>query len=107
MAEKDLEEQLKQLRSDFATLQEDVAALASALKESGTERIEGARLSAAERLRARSDELRRELRAAQARGRQTVDEVENLLSDHPLGSVAIAFGLGFIIAKLLDIGGRR
>ena len=40
-------------------------------------------------------------------GRSTFNKAERKMSEHPGGSVLTAFGMGFIIAKLLGIGKRR
>jgi len=106
VAEKNLEEELQQLRSDFKTLQSDVGELATLLRALGTERVEEARSSAADSLRARREQLRAQADALRGRGRQYTEEFEQWVGGHPERSLAIAFGLGFIVAKLLD-GGRR
>ena len=40
-------------------------------------------------------------------GKATFNKAEQQLGEHPVGGVLTAFGIGFIIAKLLDVGGRR
>ena len=107
MAEKDLDQEIKQLREDFATLQADVSELTSALRDAGVRRVDEARESASERLRSRRERLEEQLRSAQGRGREAVDDLEATIGGHPLSSLAMAFGVGFVLAKLMDLGGRR
>jgi ElaB/YqjD/DUF883 family membrane-anchored ribosome-binding protein len=107
MADRDLDQEIRQLREDFATLQADVSELAGALREAGLGRAEEARDSAAERLRARRERVEEQLRAARSRGREALGDFEETVGGHPLGSLATAFGAGFVLAKLMDLGVRR
>ena len=107
MADKALEDELKELRADFARMQDDIADLAGALRELGVRKVDEARDSAEEELRARREQLREHLRSARTRGRETVEDLGDTMGEHPLSSLGIAFGAGFIIAKLLELGGRR
>lgn len=107
MADKALEDELRELRADFAKMQEDIGDLAGALRDLGVRKADQARESAEDELRARRDQIREQLRSARARGRETVDDLGETMGDHPLSSLGIAFGAGFIIAKLLELGGRR
>lgn len=77
------------------------------IRELGAERFEGVKASAAENLRARRESVRRRLAAVEARGRETADDLGDTIGGHPLGSVAMAFGLGFLVARLLEAGARR
>ena len=53
------------------------------------------------------DEMRRKVNDARDYGEKRVGELEGQVGEHPLGSVLAAFGIGFVIAKLMDLGGRR
>jgi len=107
MAEHDVSAEIRKLRSDFATLQNDVADLTDAIRRSSADRIDDARSSASDQLRESRARLRRQADVARARGREAVDELEENISGHPMSSVAMAFGAGFIAAKLIDLGVRR
>lgn len=89
MAEPAIEDQVKQLRHDIATLRGDVGGLARLLGEEGMRRMQEARHAATDLLRARRDDL--------------VDATH----EHPVGSLALAFAAGFVVAKLLELGARR
>ena len=107
MAERDMSSEIRQLREDFAALQNDVAEITALLRELGADRFEDAKSSTADTLREGREQFRRRVDAARARGQETIDEIGDTIGGHPLGSVAMAFGIGFLVAKLLEVGGRR
>lgn len=85
--EKDFEE----LRKEFSELRSDVAKLTDTLKKLyGDTTAEG------------SERARQAAGYARDRARDSVDAVEQEISSRPLTSIAAAFGIGFIIGKLLD-----
>jgi ElaB/YqjD/DUF883 family membrane-anchored ribosome-binding protein len=99
MTESRLEEDFEQVRSDLRSLREDVRELALQMRESGSERISRS-------LDAQRERLRQQAGAVRDRGRKYTEELEEQITGHPQSSLAIAFGAGFIAAKLLD-GGRH
>jgi ElaB/YqjD/DUF883 family membrane-anchored ribosome-binding protein len=107
MTDSTLQQELNTLKEDVAKLRADVQNLTSALKDLGVEQVEGIRSTVAEEIRAARGELQR--RAGQARdyGRRAVDSLEEEIGDHPLPSILSAFGIGFVLARLLDVGSRR
>lgn len=106
MAER-IEEEVKQLRADLATLRGDVGKLLDAIGEEGARKAHDVRDSVAEDLRAKRDAVRRQIAASRARGRESIEELGDMAHEHPLGSMAVAFTMGFIASKLLDLGVRR
>jgi len=107
MADDDgVREELETLRADFAKLQSDVGELVQALKEAGSERVNSARDGVADELRRRRERLEERLGAARDRGRRVADEVGEEVAQRPLTSLLAAFGVGFILAKLMQ-GGRN
>lgn len=107
MAEASVEEELDALKEDLARLRADIGDLAGVLKDLGVERAEHIRSSVEDEVRTRREALRRRLDSTRARGRKAVDDLEDQIEGHPLSSLLAAFGMGFIIGKLLDLGGRR
>lgn len=107
MADRDMNAEIRQPKEDLATLQQDMSGLTRLIRELGTERLEDVKASTAENLRARRETLRRRLAAAEARGRETAEDFQDTIGGHPLGSVAMAFGLGFLVARLWEAGARR
>lgn len=107
MAEADYQKELDTVKADLAKLRSDVAELTGAVKESGSRRAGQVRETVEEELRRAREELRHTLDTARERGRRAKEEMEGTVGEHPYGTLLTAFGLGFIIAKLLDNGGRR
>jgi ElaB/YqjD/DUF883 family membrane-anchored ribosome-binding protein len=111
MAESEFQEELERLRSDFAALRTDVADLVDTLRELGIEKAEGMRSSLEEELRSRREELRRRVGDARTRSKRaledTVEEIEEGIGRHPLTSLFAAFGIGFVLAKCMDLGRRH
>jgi ElaB/YqjD/DUF883 family membrane-anchored ribosome-binding protein len=107
MSDPDVYDEIRKLRDDFSTLQSDVADLTDALRRSGANHLEDARASASDQVRRSRARLRRQAEAARERSREAVDDLEDTIGGHPMSSVAMAFGAGFIAAKLIDLGVRR
>lgn len=111
MAENELQEELRRLRADLSNLQNDMAELVGTLRDLGVNKAEGMRSSVEDEIRNRREELRRRLNEARTGSRRAVEDavegIEQGIGQHPLSSLITAFGLGFIIAKLMDLGGRR
>jgi len=101
------ETDLETLKSDFAALNQTVAELsrdvrsllAAEVKDSGEKAKSGFDDSVAG-LRERLEEIR-------GRGKQYFDTAEQKVGEHPYTSLVTAFGIGFILAKLLDLGRSR
>ncbi len=107
MAENDaIRKELNELKTDFAKLQGDVGELVQALKDTGVAHARDAKDSVADELRQRRDRIRDRLDDVQDRGRRATHEVENEIAQHPLTSLIAAFGVGFVLAKLMHLGGR-
>ncbi|MEJ2629785.1 MAG: hypothetical protein P8011_06495 [Acidihalobacter sp.] len=98
---------LDALREDFNKLREDVGKLTDTLKQLGLDRAHGAQEHLNERLDEARERLRERVDTAGQRGRAYYDQLEGRVGEHPFSSLLTAFGVGFVIAKLLDLGGRR
>lgn len=107
MAEADYQKEVQKLREDLAQLREDVSSLTQTLKDLGVQRTEDLKGSARAEYQRRREQFREQVEGLRDRGRDALDEVEESIGEHPMSSLLAAFGLGFIIAKMLDIGGRR
>ena len=107
MAESELQKQMDDLKSDLKSLKSDMAELAKILKDLGIGKAHNARSSIEEELDMGREELRRRWEEARKRGKKTMDDLEGDIGQHPFSSVLTAFGIGFIIAKLMEFGGRR
>ena len=107
MAEDPVRREMDALKADIAKLREDIAGLTNAVKDVASEKVANAKAEAQERARGTWEDIERRFEDMLAQGKETFSKAENQLGDHPVGSVLTAFGLGFIIAKLIDMGGRR
>jgi len=107
MTEPELQKQIDDLKTDLKSLKTDLAELARILKDLGLGKVSDARSSIEEELEMGREELRRRLDEARGRGKKTMDDLEEGIGQHPFSSVLAAFGTGFLIAKLMSLGGRR
>jgi ElaB/YqjD/DUF883 family membrane-anchored ribosome-binding protein len=100
MAEQRLNEEVNNLRSDVAKLTGDVTALLTALRQMGVDNVNDARESLDDEIAKRRDSFRRNLASARARGEHTADSLEGEVARHPIRSVLVAFGIGYVMAKM-------
>ncbi len=95
---RELSHNLDTLQESFGKLKEDVVTLvqdATGVGREGAGVIKDRAVSAFEDVSHKIEQLR-------DRGSQAVENVESRIESNPLMATGIAFGAGFIIAKLLD-----
>lgn len=94
--------EIDQLKSDLRVLREDLSKLGkdalSATKKSASTAGDAAREEARKRLGQLGDAWD----TTKDRGVAARHDVERCIEEHPLTSVMIALGVGFVIGKLLD-----
>ncbi|MGM0517664.1 MAG: DUF883 family protein [Pseudomonadota bacterium] len=109
--QKDPSAEVEALKKDLAQLRGDVTELLKVVKEQGERRVHDKADTAREEVRDAFDDgmdaLHRGYEQVRARGEARVDEAEEVVGRHPFTSVVAAFGIGFIIAKVMDMGGRH
>lgn len=107
MADDPIREDLDALKADIATLRDDIVRLAATVQAAVEAQGEGM----ADEVRDQADRYREafasRVDAAVGQGRKMAEELDAQVGQHPLGAMVAAFGLGFVVAKLLDLGGRR
>ena len=106
MAEEPFREELDALKADIAQLRTDIANLTTAVKDVASEKVNATREDAQQRAQNAWDDIERRLNDVLDQGRETASGIEDKITEHPGGRVLTAFGLGFIIAKLMDMGHR-
>ncbi len=106
MAE-EIRKEVDALKNDIAQLRQDIAGLTAAVKDAAANKIDDTKSQARDKLNSVWENLESKLDAALGQGREGVRNVEQKIGEHPTGSVLTAFGVGFLIAKLLDMGERR
>ncbi|MTI63052.1 hypothetical protein [Methylophaga sp.] len=94
-SEQDLQEQMKALRSDFSELTKTMKKLSEDYVNEGQSRLRQTADQARQQARDTADQAREQARNA---AYQAQEGVEN----HPFSSVAVAFGIGLLIGKILD-----
>jgi len=107
MADDSIRKEVDALKADIAKLREDIVSLTNAVKDTASENVAGAKARAEERVNQAWADIEQRLEELLSEGRATFNKAEQQVGEHPVGSVLTAFGVGFIIAKLLDAGGRR
>lgn len=91
------------LRKELDKLKADVASL----RDLGSEKVQAIRDAAEDEMQRRRHALRRGVNAGWERGCRAKAEVEDEMSAHPYASFLAAVGVGFLLAKLLDIVTKR
>lgn len=107
MAEDPIRKELDTLKADIAQLRQDIAGLTTAIRDQATSQAQKTKAETQERLRGAWEELEHKFDEVLEHGRSTVGDLEECVGQHPTGSLLTAFGVGFIVAKLLDLRGRR
>lgn len=102
----DTNAELEAVKADLAQLRGDMTDLLKTVKEQNQHRVQNKANQAREGVKAAFDEgvdtLNRGYEQARSQGRERIDDAEEVLSNHPLTSVVAAFGIGFVVAKVLD-----
>lgn len=86
-----VDEEVAKLRKDLEQLRGDIAGLSEAVKEAGRERG-----------RAAIDRAKRSGAAARTEMHALRERADREIEEHPLTSVLMSFGVGFLIGMLLD-----
>jgi ElaB/YqjD/DUF883 family membrane-anchored ribosome-binding protein len=107
MADDPIRKELDALKADIASLRQDIAGLTTAVRDAASDKAQKTRAETQERIRSTWEDLENKLDEVLAQGKATLGNVESQVGQHPAGSLLTAFGVGFLVAKLLDIGGRR
>ncbi len=107
MADETIRKELDALKNDIAQLREDITNLTRAVGKVASQKAQETRSQAEEKARDAWEEIEEKLNGILEEGKETVSGMEKQIAQHPGGSLLTAFGLGFIIARLLDGGNRR
>jgi len=107
MADDPIRKELDALKSDISQLRQDIAGLTGAVRDVASDKAHKTRDETKEGLRNAWEDLERKFDEVVGQGKATMGDVQTQIGQHPTGSLLTAFGAGFIIAKLLDMGGRR
>ncbi|OBS10942.1 DUF883 family protein [Acidihalobacter prosperus] len=100
-------DEINVIREDLGKLRQDVAELTRALKDVAASRADDARAQVKAGVAEARERLKQQASQAGEQGREYYDAIEKQVSERPLTSLLISFGIGFVLAKLVDLGGRR
>ena len=95
-------EELGLLKEDLARLRADIQALKEHLASLGDRKATEAREAATARLETLRAELDRLAEELGTRGREARRTLEEKVREQPLASLLAAFGLGFLLSRLLE-----
>lgn len=119
MTEKTPEKELDALKAGFASLREELAALAAGVKKFGETKSAGPHAEGEHEASQQGGpanggrghdawtDFQHTLDEARAQGEKVVKELAAEIERHPLVGSMVAFGLGFIIAKLWYRGSKQ
>jgi len=102
----DLKADFEDLRADVAELANNFKAFLEAQRTSASTENDEADAAAGVTPEGENDEnewqeFRRKLGEARLHSEQTIDDLNEEVAQHPLASLAVAFGVGYLAAKLL------
>jgi hypothetical protein len=107
MTEKTRDKELDALKADIASLREEIAGLAAGVKSSAGTGAEQPRAASPQEDTNHREEgfgawtdLLHKFDSSRIQGEKVVRDLSAEVKQHPLASIAAAFGLGYIIAKL-------
>lgn len=107
MADDAIRQELDALKEDIEKLREDMVNLTNAVKGAASDNMSDVKQEAEERIYQAWSEIEQRLEELLNEGKATFNKAEYKVGEHPLSSVLTAFGVGFVIAKMMDTGGRR
>lgn len=85
------EKDIQELRDEMSKLRSDFTEISKTLRRISGERVEKGR-----------EKLRESAEWSRKRARDSLGDFEHEIEERPLTSIATAFGVGFILGKLLD-----
>jgi ElaB/YqjD/DUF883 family membrane-anchored ribosome-binding protein len=104
---KRLQNEVNALKEDMQRLREDIAALTRALGETAGEYKNSAQEELLRRAQQAQAQAAEQLEKAQEAGQKVVEDMEVRIVERPFMSLLTAAGIGFVLAKLLDVRSRH
>ena len=91
------------LKEELANLRSDVASIVATLGKISQSKVAEATDSVTETLEENSnwDDMKSQIEQARAQGEQLSKDLGEEVSRHPIASIAIAFGIGYIASKIV------
>ena len=94
---------MESLKEELANLRRDVASIVATLGKISESKVAEATDSVTESLQENTnwEEMKSQLEQARAQGEQLSQDLSQEVTRHPLASIAIAFGIGYITSKIV------
>lgn len=92
------------LREEFETLRKEVTEMMELLKEKGSVYAEELGEKMEEKLETYQEKAQESAEAVYEKGSEGVEEIAGRVRKNPLLSLGIAFGVGYVISRLMDQG---
>ena len=96
---------VEDLKKEIETLKEDLLKLTKAFEKVGEEKIKEAVGDVKERIAQKipKEQLER-LETVKAQGEEAIEAIKRQQKEHPLGTLLVAMGLGFLLGRLMGGG---
>ncbi|RMG27615.1 MAG: DUF883 family protein [Gammaproteobacteria bacterium] len=107
MADEALQQELERLKADIARLRADLGAVSEALKATAAAQAEAARERAREKAEQARENLQQKVDEALSAGQQVAAQLDRKVADNPMTALLAAFGVGFVLAKMMDWSSRN
>lgn len=104
MAEAGFEKDLEQLKKDIAQLRADLSTIGEGVRKISTEAVGATQARVKSVAQEALDEFQNKVNEAKSHGKKAMHDLEREIKDNPLISLAVAFGVGFVLSKFLDRG---
>lgn len=92
----------EELREEFQALRKEVAAMMSLLEKKGNSYAEVVGEKVGDKLDSYQKTIQDNAEAAYEMGGEGLDEIGKRITKNPVASICIAFGLGYIISKVME-----
>ena len=89
------------LRAEFNALRDEVGQFMKTLHAYERDRARGAKATVSDELNSYGEKARERYEDARAAGEEKLSDVEDKVREQPFASLAIAFGVGFVLSKLV------
>lgn len=107
-----IEEELSKLKREHAEALQDYAELVEHVKQLLNDKLDAnsddaSTASTLDYLKQKADEFKRRTSSSRERISGDIDKLEEKVVKNPLLTVAVSFGIGYLLARLLGFGGGR
>lgn len=105
-ADKELQAELDMLKADMARLREDLGGLVGALKGAGSAKASAMKEEMGDFVEDAEEKAKKILEILKEKGKAGAHYAGDKVGEHPFIAILAAFGVGFVLAKILDRNGK-